>query len=375
MIYLDNNATTACLPEVKAAMLPFWDEWFANPSANYEIARKSALAVSDARAAVAHMMGGTPEEVVFTSGGTESNATAFHLARVLRPDRRHAVVTAVEHEAVLAAAQHWEKTGGRVTYLPVSKDGELDTDLLDAALTPDTALCSVMAANNETGACFPIESVAALAAAKEVWFHCDATQAYGKIPLPRLEDGVRLWTASAHKFHGPKGIGALMAQGLRDWPPLIDGGGQEQGRRSGTENVPAIVGMGVAADAADAGVSLMADVIRPLRDDMEQRLRSRLPSLVIASANAPRLPNTALLMVPSLPSDIVLARLDMEGVCCSSGSACATGAAEPSHVLTAMQVPTAQSKSAVRVSLSRHTNVNEIDIFVERFGGIVRSLA
>ena len=374
MIYFDNNATTRMAPEVRAAVLPFLDAYYANPSSPYAFARKTSVAVADARDAVAALVGVRAPDVVFTSGGSESINTAFHAARTLRPERRQFVVSTVEHAATLACARKLDQQGLRVAWIPVDTAGRPDMDAYANSLTDDTALVSIMAANNETGVLFPVEEMAALAAERDIYFHCDATQAVGKIPFRADQPGMTFVSLSGHKLHAPKGVGALITAPSVTLPPLVAGGEQEQGRRAGTENVIGIVGFGAAAGLATEAPALFERRIRSLRDTMEQRVCDTVDRVRVAGAAAPRLPNTSLLLFEGVPSEALLARLDMEGICCSSGSACTAGAAEPSHVLAAMHLPPNYGLGAVRISFSRYTEPNEVNEFLDRIGPLVRAL-
>ncbi len=374
MIYFDNNATTRMAPEVRAAVLPFLDAYYANPSSPYAFARKTSVAIADAREAVASLVGVRAPDVVFTSGGSESINTAFHAARTLRPKRRQFVVSTVEHTATLACARQLDQQGFHVVRIPVDAAGRPDMDAYANSLTDDTALVSIMAANNETGVLFPVEEMAALAAERDIYFHCDATQAVGKMPFRADQSGMTFVSLSGHKLHAPKGIGALITAPSVTLPPLVAGGEQEQGRRAGTENVIGIVGFGAAAGLATEGPALLERRIRPLRDEMERRVCDGVDRVRVAGAAAPRLPNTSLLLFEDIPSEALLARLDMEGICCSSGSACTAGATEPSHVLAAMHLPPKYGLGAVRISFSRYTEPNEVNEFINRIGPLVRSL-
>lgn len=374
MIYFDNNATTRIAPEVRDAIHPFLDDLYANPSSPYTFARKTSTAIADAREQVAALLGVRPADVVFTSGGSESTNTAFHAALSLRPERRHIVITTVEHSATLACAQRAEQQGRRVTRVPVDESGRPDMDAYANSLSDDTALVSVMAANNETGVLFPVEEMAARAAEHDIYFHCDATQAIGKIPFRADSPGITFASISGHKFHAPKGVGALLIHRDLRLPPYVIGGDQEQGRRAGTENVIGIVGLGAAAQLALDAPALFEQTIRPLRDKLETRVKELAPPVRVAGAAAPRLPNTSMLLFEDLPSEILLARLDMDGYCCSSGSACTSGAAEPSHVLAAMGIASKFALGAVRISFSRYTVASEIDQFIECIDTLTRSL-
>lgn len=370
-LYLDNNATTAMADEVYDAMQPFLRSQFANPSSPYTFARGVSLAVADARARVAELMGGHPQEVIFTSGGTESNNAALHAATVRYPGRRQLVTSAVEHASVLKSFQWMESRGYRVTYVGVDSDGTLDIEEYEHALSDETALVSIMAANNETGVLFPVGELAVKARERGILFHTDAVQAVGKIPVDVSEWGVDLLSVSGHKLHAPKGIGVLWARRGLKFSPFHIGGDQERGRRGGTENVAGIVGLGVASALVADGLTKTAARVASLRDDLEQRLLDVVPGLDVAGAKSPRLPNTSALLLDKIEAEAVLALLDMQGICCSSGSACTAGSTEPSHVLQAMGLTRKESQAAVRFSLSRYTSPSEIDAVVAGVGRIL----
>lgn len=346
-VYLDNNATTALLPEARAAMEPFLSTCYGNPSSPYAFARPASRALARAREQVAALAGVEPERVVFTAGGTESNNLALHAALAARPERRHLIVSAVEHASVLEPARARARRGILLTVLPVSSEGALDLDALEAALDDDTAVVSLMAANNESGVCFPLEAVRERARRVGAWLHTDAVQVAGKQAVPHA-DFVSL---CAHKLHGPKGAGALVVPaGLRAHP-LLAGGEQEAGWRAGTENVAALAGFGVAAEAAASLPAALGAAWAGRREALERAVLDRIPESWVIGADQPRLPNTSLFCFAGVETEALLARLDLAGFCCSSGSACAAGAHEPSHVVKAMGW--AGRGALVRVSTSR----------------------
>jgi cysteine desulfurase len=359
IIYLDNNATTPMAPEALEAMLPFFREHCGNPSSAHVQGLVAEGALVNAREQVAALLGCQPAEVVFNGGGTEGLNHAFRGIFETLPAKRHFVTTAVEHSAVLALVEWLKRNGAEVTVLPVDAAGRLDLGQLEAAIRPDTALVSVMAANNETGVCFPLAEIAALVKGRGALFHVDATQAAGKLPLDLAGLPVDLLNLSAHKFHGPKGVGALfIRRGLRLRPFLV-GGHQERGRRGGTENLPGIVGLGKAAALAREHLGAMVRVQR-LRDELEASLKVALPELGIHGEGAPRLPNTSFLGFPGVEGEALLLRLSQNGICVSTGSACTTGQKEPSHVLRAMGVRSELAQGTIRLSLSRYTTEAEI---------------
>jgi cysteine desulfurase len=368
MIYADNNATSPIDPYVLEEMLPFLQDDFFNPSSPYTPARKSALAIAKARRRVAQLVDACEDEVVFTSGGTESNTWAIRLAREWNPNRNHWICSAVEHASVLEALNALEAEGHRITRIPVDKSGHLDLDVLEQAMTPDTALISVMMANNETGIIHPVREVAKMASARGIPIHTDASQAIGRVAVSFRSLGVDLMTCCAHKMHGPKGIGAILIRAGRRCAPMLHGGGQENGRRAGTENVPAIVGFGAAAERARGGMA------SELRDIVEKGIKKLLPDALLVGEHAQRLPNTSLFLIPGLDTDVLLAALDMAGVCASSGSACASGSSEPSHVLRAMGLLDGSKAAAVRVSWGRLNQVGEAKELVETLSRTVMEI-
>lgn len=360
-VYLDNNATTRLAPEARAAMEPFLADHYGNPSSPYAFARPASRALAQAREQVAALVRVEPARVVFTSGGTESNNLALQAALTARPERRHLVVSAVEHASILQAARAWEKRGVRLSVIPVSASGALDLEAFRRALDAEPALVSIMTANNETGVCYPVDECCALAHRAGAWFHTDAVQAVGKLAAP--DSAADFISLCAHKLHGPKGAGALIVPAGLEAVPLLAGGEQEFGWRAGTENVAALAGFGAAAQAADSVRSVAMSRLLAWRDQTEQNLVRRLPGLRVIGADQPRLPNTTLLLLEGLDTESVLARLDLAGFCCSSGSACAAGAHEPSPVMKAMGW--AGQGAVVRVSSSRFTQAEELESLVD----------
>ena len=361
-LYLDNNATTRPDPAVIEAMLPFLTESYGNPSSRHRLGVASARAVAEARERVAGLLGCQPEEIVFTSGGTESNHMALASALQTFPDRKHLVTTAVEHSALLRPCEALAARGYEITRLPVDRLGRLNPGDLEAAIRPDTALVSVMMANNGTGVLFPVAEFARIACKKGVLFHTDAVQAAGKIPIDLGDAPVHFLSLSAHKFHGPKGIGALYVRRRTRFSPLFRGGGQEADRRAGTENVPGIVGLGKAAELA-----LAADAkrVRAMRDAFERGALERIPGTTVNGDPDGRLPNTSNLSFEGMESEGLLVLLDRAGICCSAGSACTAGSLAASHVLLAMGCSNAQARSAVRFSFSRWNTPEEVPRLLE----------
>jgi cysteine desulfurase len=372
-VYFDNNATTQVLPEVAAAMQPYLTEFYGNPSSIHRFGSQVAQKISEARTRVAALLGaGDPIEIVFTSCGTEGDNAAIRGMLEAHPDKRHIVTTQVEHPAVLGLCQHLEKRGYRVTWLGVNQNGMLDLEELRDALTDDTALVSVMCANNETGVIFPVDKIGEMVKAKGIPLHVDAVQAAGKLPLKVKDSPVDLLTISGHKFHGPKGIGALYIRRGLAFPPFVIGGHQEKNRRAGTENVAGIVGMGLAAEWAQR--NLVSDRIRSLRDQLEKGLLQSCPDCRINGGESERLPNTSNVSFKYLEGESILVLLDQFGICASTGSACTAGSAEPSHVLRAMGVAPDWLQGAVRFSLSYFSTEEEVRYVNEKVPTVVERL-
>jgi cysteine desulfurase len=372
LIYLDNNATTAVAPECAAAMTECLARHYGNPSSKHKAGEAAKEQTLKGRAQVAALLGASPAEIVFTSGGTESIHQALLGALALSPGKKRIVTSQVEHPATLMLLDHLETQGVEIVRLGVDPSGQLDLAELDAALTPETALLTLMWANNETGVLFPIEQAAALTAAKGILFHCDAVQAVGKLPVDLKQVPLDFLSLSGHKLHGPKGIGALFVRKGRKLPPLLFGH-QERGRRGSTENVPAIAGLGVAAELAAAQLAANGPRIAALRERLEQGLLAALPEASITGAEAPRISGTTSLNLGGLEAEIVLDKLDRAGICASAGAACSATGTEPSHVLIAMGLPAEAALSTIRFSLSRYTTEAEIDRVLELLPAIVRS--
>lgn len=372
-VYLDFNATTPCAPEVVEAMLPWFAERYGNAGSAHALGILSDGAVVAAREQVAALLGADPAEIAFNGCGTEGLNHAFRGVFEALPAKRHFVITAVEHSAVHALAAWLRHQGAEVTVLGVDGQGRLDLAEVEASLRPDTALLSAMAANNETGVRFPVTELAAIARAKGVLFHCDATQAIGKVPVDVKAWGVDLLNLSAHKFHGPKGVGALfIRRGVR-LKPFMVGGGQERGRRGGTENVPGLVGLGRAAALAAARLPEMTRV-EALRNRLEATVLAAIPDARVEGAEAPRLPNTSLLSFRGVEGEALLLRLNQTGFCVSTGSACSTGQREPSHVLRAMDVPLEYARGTIRVTLGHPSTEADVDGFLQVLPGLVAEL-
>ena len=374
-IYFDNNATTQVLPEVAEAMMPFYTEQYGNPSSIHRFGNQVGARIAEARTQVAALIGAVdPVEVIFTSSGTEGDNAAIRSMLEARPDKRHIVTTRVEHSAVLGLCQHLEKKGYHVTWLGVDSEGGLDLDELRAALTDDTAVVSVMWANNETGVVFPIEQIGAMVRSKGIPFHVDAVQAAGRLPLAVKDLPVDLLTISGHKFYAPKGIGALYVRRGISFPPFMIGGHQERNRRAGTENVAGIIGMGKAAAIAVSRMAEDSARVGRLRDLLETLLLESCPGSRVNGRGQPRLPNTSNISFRYLEGDSILVLLDQQGICASTGSACTAGSSDPSHVLRAMKVPADWLQGAIRFSLGRFNTEKEVRYVNQRVPAIVQRL-
>ncbi len=358
-IYLDNNATTALAPAALDAMLPYLSTEYANPSSASEAGISVKKALGEARVAVAKLLGSSPAELIFTSGATESNHTAILGALSLTKGKRHLITSQVEHPSVLLMCQHLERLGIEVSYLPVDEEGRLDLEDLRVALRPDTALVSLMWANNETGVLFPVAEATAIAHAAGAFFHTDATQAIGKVSVNAAASGVDFLSCSAHKIHGPKGVGALFVRKGIALPPLFHGH-QERGRRGGTENVPAIAGFAAAARLL-TNIEHEAHYLQELRDHFEQGLLAFMPCARIHGQEAERLPNTSNVGFIALDGEELLYRLEQEGITAAAGAACAAGGQQPSHVLTAMGFSKTAVLSSLRFSFGRQNRSEDVE--------------
>ncbi|MFQ3591412.1 MAG: aminotransferase class V-fold PLP-dependent enzyme [Chloracidobacterium sp.] len=374
MIYLGHNATTPVAPEVREVMLPFFTDEWGNPSSSYRFGARLKGMLETARGQVAELIGASPREVLFTSGATEANNAAILAAVKANPARRHIVTSAVEHSSVLTICRALEREGVQMTVLPVDRDGLLNLADLEAAITEQTALVSLMWANNETGVLFPVERIAEICQARGVLFHCDAVQAVGKIPVDVRQVAVDYLTISGHKFHAPKGIGALYLRRKRPFTPLICGGHQEGGLRGGTENVALIAGLGMAAELARKGVAEFDAKVRPLRDALERGILDKISDTELNGHLRERLPNTTNITFRGIESEALLLLLDQAGICASSGSACLADSDEPSHVVKAMKPESAASRQMVRFSLGWENTAAEVAEVVAAVIGAVQSL-
>ncbi|MEO7724176.1 MAG: cysteine desulfurase NifS [Chthoniobacterales bacterium] len=374
VIYLDNNSSTRIDPEVLEEMMPFLTTQYGNPSGSHRFGARVKEAIELAHERVAALLGCEPNEIVFTSGGTESDNTALHSALQMSPERRHIVTTSVEHNAVLNYCEALVRRGCGATIVPVDEQGHLDLAELERAIRPDTAVVSVMWANNETGVIYPLEEIAALCRRKGVFFHTDAVQAVGKMSIDLKELPVHFLSLSGHKVHAAKGVGALYVNRQARFQPLLVGGPQEGGRRAGTDNVPSIVGLGKAAELAHSTIAEENSRVRALRDRFEKTLQAELDQVEINGDPAARLPNTSNLAFLGVDAQSILLKLDQEGVCCSLGSSCTTGAVQPSHVLRAMHLTNERARSSLRFSFGRYNTEAELDHVLEIIPRVVRKL-
>jgi cysteine desulfurase len=374
VIYLDNNATTRVAPEVMEAMLPYLTERWGNPSSGYLFGHELAGALETARSQVAALLNADPREVIFTSCGTEGINAAMHSALHTQPGKRHVLTTAVEHSASLKYSAFLQKQGCEITFLPISVTGALDLKLLEKSIRPDTALVSVMSANNETGVLFPVAEIASICRDKGVLCHTDAVQMAGKLNLDVKQLGVDFLTISGHKFHSPKGIGALYVKRQTKYQPLVIGGGQERGRRGGTENVAYIVGLGRAAELALNNLSSYTTRVRGLRDTLEAGILAGIEGTQVNGGHEPRLPNTSNIAFQGVEAEGILLLLDQAGICASSGSACTAGSLDPSHVLVAMGCSAAHSRSSVRFSVGIYSSEADVQQALKHLPGIVGKL-
>ncbi len=374
IVYVDNNATTRVDDAVLDEMMPYFKEFYGNPSSIHAFGRQVASKMDLARERVASILGADTSEIVFTSCGTESNNYALHCSLEAYPGKGHVITTKVEHPAVLNVCKYFGKQGYEVTELGVDKDGMLDLDELRDSIKDNTAIVSIMHANNETGVIFPIEEIGKIVKEKGVLFHCDAVQAIGKLPINLKNSHIDLLSMSGHKLHAPKGVGVLyIRKGVRI-DPLIIGGHQEDNRRSGTENVPHIIGLGKACEIAQEYIKDEQTRVRALRDKLEEGIKDQLSSVLINGENSNRLPNTSSVSFEYVEGEATLLLLDMAGIATSSGSACTTGSAEPSHVLQAMGIPPVTSRGTIRFSLSRYNTEDEIDYTIEKLVPIIKRL-
>ena len=373
-VYVDNNATTKVSPEVLEAMLPYFSEYYGNPSSMHFFGGQVQKRVDEARAKVADFLGAEPSEIVFTSCGTEGDNAAILGTLDSYPEKRHLITTRVEHPAVGNVSTYLGRKGYRVTELSVDREGRLDLDELRESLTDQTALVTIMYANNETGVIFPIEEIAEIVKSKGIPFHTDAVQAAGKIPLNMKESKVDLLSISGHKIHAPKGIGVLYIRKGTKFSPFLIGGHQEKGRRGGTENVPYIIGLGKACELAKRYLEEENTKVRALRDYLEAKILEKIPNVLVNGDRIHRLPNTVSVSFEFVEGESILLLLSDLGICASSGSACTSGSLEPSHVLRAMGVPFTAAHGSIRFSLSIYNTKEEMDYIIENLPPIIQRL-
>jgi cysteine desulfurase len=375
-VYFDHNATTPVDPAVIEVMVQVLREHYGNASSVHRFGQQAKAILDEARTAVAALIGAEPSELVFTSGGTEGdNAALRGVAEALEPTgRRHLIASGIEHEAVLVTLKALARRGWKTTILPVDQTGIVKPDALEAALTDDTALVSVMHANNELGTIQPVEALARIAHSRNALFHTDAVQSVAKIPVDVRSLGVDLLTLSAHKFNGPKGVGALWIKRGTRMIPILTGGKHERTRRAGTENVPGIAGLGVAAQLARQKGAASALVVGGLRDRLEAAILERIPGTVVNGSREPRVPNTSNISFDRVEAESLLIALDLEGIAVSTGAACSSGTLEPSHVLRAMGLPAHRAQNSIRFSLGADNTDAEVDYLLDKLPPAVEKL-
>jgi len=377
VIYMDNNATTRVAPEVVEAMMPFLTDCYGNPSSMHTFGGQVGKVINEARASIAALLGADPEEIVFTSCGTESDSTAILSALQTFPEKRHVVTTRVEHPAVKNLCENLDSLTGhkhRITRLQVDADGTLNLDQYRESLGEDTAIVSVMWANNETGVIFPVEEMAEMAREQGILFHTDAVQAVGKIPINLKNSAIDFLSVSGHKLHAPKGIGVLYIRKGTPFIPFLNGGHQEHGRRGGTENVASIVALGRACALAAQKMDEENSRVRYLRDKLENGLLEKVPRSLLNGHKTDRLPNTANISFEFVEGEAILLHMNQYNICASSGSACTSGSLEPSHVLRAMGVPFTAAHGSIRFSLSVYNTEKEVDFVLEKMPAIIANL-
>jgi cysteine desulfurase len=375
VVYLDNNATTKVAPEVVEAMLPYLSEYYGNPSSMHSFGGDVGEKIKKARQNVADLIGASPNEIIFTSCGTESDGTAIRAAIESNPDRKKIVTSRVEHPAIKNLYETLSKQGYQVTFVPVDNEGRLDLDYFYNSLNDDTAIVSLMWANNETGVIFPVEEISREVKDRGIIFHTDAVQAAGKIPIDINTTGVDMLSLSGHKFHAPKGIGVLYVRKGTKFSPYMIGGHQEEGRRGGTENVASIIAIGKAAELAKQHLNQNSYAcVGELRDKLESTLLERVSHSMVNGDIKNRLPNTTSIAFEYVEGEAILLMMNEHGICASSGSACTSGSLEPSHVLRAMGVPFTAAHGSIRFSLSSYTTAAEIDFVIEKMPPIIERL-
>ena len=373
-IYLDNNATTQVASEVLEEMLPYFHDLYGNPSSAHSFGGQVGRRLREAREKVAQLLGAAPEEIVFTSCGSESDNAVIRSALETQPDKRHIVTSRVEHPAIKSLCEHLTNQGYRVSEIPVDGEGQLDMDRYVESLTPDTAIASLMWGNNETGVIFPVEKAAELAHERGIPFHSDAVQVAGKIPIDMKNNVIDMLSLSGHKLHAPKGVGILYLRKGVKFSPFIIGGHQEMGRRGGTENTASIIGLGKACELAAEHLEEENTRVRQLRDKLESKMAERVPNIRINGGRSERLPNTASISFEFVEGEAILLHMDEFGICASSGSACTSGSLQPSHVLRAMGVPFTMAHGSIRFSLSVYNTEEEIDFVIDKLPPIIETL-
>ncbi len=373
VIYMDNNATTRVAPEVLQEMQPFFTEYYGNPSSMHAFGGMVGKKIAEAREKVAALIHASPEEIIFTGCGTESDSTAIWAAIRSQPEKKHIITTRVEHPAIKNLYEHLAKNGYRISWVPVDRRGNLDTDYLVDHLSDDTAVVSIMWANNETGVIYPIAKLAKIIRERGIVFHTDAVQAVGKIPVDVADANVNMLSMSGHKIHAPKGVGALYVRKGTKFSPFMIGGHQERGRRGGTENSASIIGMGKAAELAALHLPGMERVGK-LRDRLETGILTGVEKTILNGEPESRLPNTTNISFEYIEGEAILLMMDQFGICASSGSACTSGSLEPSHVLRAMGVPYTAAHGSIRFSLSTYNTAEEVDFVVEQLPAIIERL-
>ncbi len=377
VIYMDNNATTRVAPEVVDAMMPFLTDCYGNPSSMHTFGGMVGRAIEQARAQVAELLGADPEEIVFTSCGTESDSTAILSALQTYPENRHVITTRVEHPAVKNLCESLTQLTGhkhRTTRLMVDEDGLLDMESYKQALSDDTAIISIMWANNETGVIFPVEEMAAMASERGILFHTDAVQAVGKIPINMRKNTIDFLSLSGHKLHAPKGVGVLYVRKGTPFVPFLNGGHQERGRRGGTENVASIIGLGRACELAAQSLQDENTRVKALRDKLEKELLATIPKSMLNGHPEKRLPNTSNISFEFVEGEAILLHMNQYNICASSGSACTSGSLEPSHVMRAMGVPFTAAHGSIRFSLSIYNTEEEVDLVLDKMPAIIANL-
>ncbi len=375
IVYTDNNATTKVADEVIEEMLPYLGELYGNPSSMHTFGDQVDKKIKQARQKVADFINAEPDEIIFTSCGTESDNSAVFSAINAYPEKKHIITSNVEHPAINKLYQHLqEKKGYEVTFVPVDKKGLLDLDLLYNSMSDNTAIISLMWANNETGVMFPIEEIGKIANEKGILFHTDAVQAAGKISIDVKKCGVDMLSLSGHKIHAPKGVGVLYIKKGFKFSPYLIGGHQEKGRRGGTENTVSIIGLGKACELAKENLSVMNTKVRELRDYLQKGLLEAIPGSSVNGDLEQRLPNTLSIGFDAVEGESILLMLDRDGICASSGSACTSGSLEPSHVLMAMKVPFKSAHGSIRFSLSHYNTKEEMDIIITTLVPVIQTL-